>query len=92
MPQLGRVCTSPRKLEYVLGVAEKLLAIGCVLELRRTEVAFLQGTFTLEGATCVVNAVELVRVWVRVVSPHAASGPPGTNGAATINTRPHSAC
>ena len=38
-----------------MGVAEKL-TLGCVLELRRTEVELLQGTLTLNGATCVVNA------------------------------------
>ena len=55
MPQLGRACASPLKLEYVLGVAEKL-TLGCVLDLRRTEAALLQGTLTRNGATCVVNA------------------------------------
>ena len=52
MPQLGRVCASSLKPEYVLGVAEPL-TLGCVLDLRQTEVALLQGSFTLEGATCV---------------------------------------
>lgn len=54
MPQLGRVCASTLKLEYVLGVAEQL-TLGCVLELRQTEgmLALLQECFTLEGATCV---------------------------------------
>jgi hypothetical protein len=55
VPQLGRVCAQTLKLEYVLGVAEEL-TLGCVLQLRRTEVALLQGTLTLEGATCAVNA------------------------------------
>jgi hypothetical protein len=83
VPQLRRICASPYKFEYVLGVAEKL-TLGCIiLELRRTVVALLQGTFTLEGATYVRGEQRAVRVAVRVgvgVGVYSLTRPAGRRG------------